>query len=145
MWFFSHMVSKKSGNQRAHDPLSRRERQVMDIIYAAGKASAREVMEKIPDAPSNATVRSILRVLVEKGELSYEKEGRSFIYAPRKSRAKVARSALSRLLQTFYGGSVGQAVSGLLELDSAEIDATELERIEELIAAHKTKKQKESQ
>ncbi|MGI9239433.1 MAG: BlaI/MecI/CopY family transcriptional regulator [Verrucomicrobiales bacterium] len=138
------MVRKRSGNKRAPDPLSRRERQVMDIIYAAGKASAREVMEKIPDAPSNATVRSILRVLVEKGELSYEKQGRSFIYTPCQSRAKVARTALSRLLQTFYGGSVGQAVSGLLELESSDIDAAELERIEELIATHKTKQQKES-
>ena len=116
----------------------------MDIIYAAEKASAREVMGKIPDAPSYATVRSILRVLVEKGELSYEKSGRSFIYTPRRSRSKVARTALSRLLQTFYGGSVGQAVSGLLELGGGEIDPTELERIEELIAAHKAKQQKVS-
>jgi predicted transcriptional regulator len=133
---------KMSKRKRVDDPLSRRERQVMDILYALGRASAREVMEQIPDAPGYATVRSTLRVLVEKGELTYNKQGRSYIYAPRKSRAKVARSALSRLLQTFYGGSVGQAVSGLLELESAEIDADELERIEGLIEAHKNKKTK---
>lgn len=116
----------------------------MDIIYALGKASAREVMDQIPDAPENATVRSILRVLVEKGELTFKKEGRRYIYAPRRARASVARSALSRLLQTFYGGSVGQAVSGLLELESAEIDAEELERIERLIEAHRNRQKKES-
>ena len=116
----------------------------MDIVYGLGKASAREVLAEIPDPPGYATVRSILRVLVEKGELTYKKEGRSYIYAPRKSRAKVARSALARLLQTFYGGSVGQAVSGLLELEHGEIDEEELERIELLIEAHKNKQQKQA-
>ena len=139
------MAKKLSkSKKRVDDPLSRRERQVMDIVYAQGRASAREVMDGMPDAPGYATVRSILRVLVEKGELTYKKDGRSYIYAPRKSRAKVARSALSRLLQTFYGGSVGQAVSGLLELESGEIEEEELERIERLIEAHKNKKQKRS-
>ena len=114
----------------------------MDIVYAAGKVSAREVMDGMPDPPSYATVRSILRVLVEKGELTFKKDGRSYIYAARKSRDRVARSALSRLLQTFYGGSVGQAVSGLLELESADLGDDELKRIEGLIAAHKNKKRK---
>ncbi len=138
------MAKKRASKKvkRMDDPLSRRERQLMNIVYALGQASAREVMAEMPDAPGYATVRSILRVLVEKGELTYKKVARSYIYAPRKSRAKVARSALSRLLQTFYGGSVGQAVSGLLELESGEIDEEELERIERLIEAHKNKKQK---
>mgnify|MGYP001814848953 CR=1 FL=1 len=126
------------------DPLSRRERQIMDIIYATGEASARDVWEQMPDAPSYATVRTLLRVLLEKGHLRHRREGRSYIYSPSRSREAVARTAMRRLLETFYGGSVEQAVCGLLELRDTEIDRAELERIEQLIEARKTRTKKQT-
>ena len=119
------------------DPLSRRERQIMDIIYAAGQTSARDVWERLPDPPSYATVRTLLRVLLEKGHLKHRVDGRSYIYSPKKSRDSVAKSALQRLLQTFYGGSVEAAVSGLLEVADTDLNEAELERIEKLIEQQK--------
>ena len=109
----------------------------MDIVYEVGEASVHEIQERLPDPPSNATVRTILRVLVEKGELKHRKESRSFIYAPTRSRKTVAPSALRRILDTFYGGSVESAVSGLLKLEERALDRAELERIEKLIGDYK--------
>ena len=116
----------------------------MDIVYAAGQVSAREVWERLADAPSYATVRTLLRVLLEKGHLRHRREGRSYIYSPSRSRESVAKSALQRLLQTFYGGSVEQAVSGLLELRDTDLDRAELERIEDLIEQHKRNPKKKN-
>lgn len=112
----------------------------MDIIYASGKASARQVWEQMADQPSYATVRTILRVLLEKGHVRHRQEGRSYIYEPSRSRETVAKSALRRLLRTFYDGSVELAVSGLLELRDAEIDDAELQRIQKLLDRHREQK-----
>ena len=129
-------MSSKSSSP-GEDSLSRRERQIMDIIYATGEASARDVLEKLPDAPTYATVRTLLRVLLEKGHLTHRTEGRSYYYAPARTREAVGKNALKRLLETFYEGSVEQAVSGLLNLKDTELDANELKRIEALIDEHK--------
>ena len=137
---FSHMAKKspKSTTPRnPDDPLSRRERQIMDIIYAGGEVSARTVWAELPDPPSYATVRTLLRVLLEKGHVKHRVDGRTYIYSPKKSRASVAKSALERLLKTFYGGSVEQAVSGLLEVADTDLGEAELERIEKLIEQQK--------
>ncbi len=115
------------------DPLSRRERQIMDIIYAAGSATAREIHEQMIDPPTYATVRTILRVLLEKNQLKHRQEGKSYIYSPVNPREVVAESAMKRLVRTFYDGSVEQAVSGLLGLDDKKLDIAELERIKEMI------------
>jgi len=131
------MAKKGAYKGTPSDPLSRRERQIMDIIFARGESSAREIWAELPDAPTYATVRTLLRVLLEKGHLKHRVEGRSYIYSPKKSRDTVAKSALQRLLQTFYGGSVEQAVSGLLEAADTELDEAELERIEALIEQQK--------
>ena len=123
-----------------HDPLTRRERQIMDIIYAAGEASARDILERLSDPPTYATVRTLLRVLLDKGQLEHRAKGRSYIYTPTHPRESVAKGALKRLLETFYEGSVEQAVSGLLELKETRLDAEELKRIEALIRDQKNKK-----
>jgi len=109
----------------------------MDIIYSSGEASARDVWKQLSDAPSYATVRTLLRILIEKGHLQHRVEGRSFIYAPQKSRASVAKKALQRLLQTFYGGSIEQAIAGLLDPSDKRLQPEEIQRIEELLKSHK--------
>ena len=106
----------------------------MDIVFARGSATAREIWEALDDAPTYATVRTILRVLERKGHLDHTVEGKTFVYAPTRSRDQEAASALRRLVQTFFDGSVERAVSGLLRLDEKKLDAAEVERIEKLIA-----------
>ena len=113
----------------------------MDVVYGAGKVTAREIWEQLPDAPSYATVRTILRVLLEKGHLKRRLDGRSYLYLPTRSRASMARKALNRVLQTFYGDSVEDAVYGLLQLRDGEVSAEELERIEQLIDTYKRQSQ----
>ena len=130
-------MSKKQPNSENEDQLSRRERQIMDIIYSAGEASARTVLEKLPDAPSYATVRTLLRILVEKDQLQYRVESRSFIYAPKQSRDSVAKKTLQRILKTFYGGSIEQAIAGLLDPADQRLEPEEIERIEKLLKSHK--------
>ncbi|MEM1294780.1 MAG: BlaI/MecI/CopY family transcriptional regulator [Verrucomicrobiota bacterium] len=120
--------------------LSSREREIMDLVWRIGEATARQVQEALPDKPANATVRTILRILEGKGYLTHREEGRKFIYAPVESREKTAESALRRLLGVFYNGSVSEAVSGLLQMKDTNLNADELERLEEMI---RTAKQKE--
>jgi predicted transcriptional regulator len=113
--------------------LSRRERQIMEIIYARGEASAAQVLEELPDPPSYSAVRALLAILVQKGQLKHRAEqGRRYIYAPTRRRSKAGRSALVRVLETFYEGSLEKAVAALLQADS-KLSAEELERLSELI------------
>jgi hypothetical protein len=119
-------------NQLADETLSRRERQIMDILYGSGKATAREIEEKLPDAPTGATVRTILRVLLNKGHVVHRQEGRAFVYEPTAAPAKAAQSAARRLLDVFFQGSLERAVSGLLDARETPSEA-ELSRLETLI------------
>jgi BlaI family transcriptional regulator, penicillinase repressor len=112
--------------------LSRRERQIMEIIYARGEASAAQVLEQLPDPPSYSAVRALLAILVEKGHLRHRSEQGRYIYAPTRRRAKAGRSALVRVLETFYEGSLERAVAALLQSDS-KLTAEELKRLGELI------------
>ena len=114
------------------DELSRRERQIMEIVYARGEASAAQVLEQLPDPPSYSAVRALLAILVEKGHLRHRSEQGRYIYAPTRRRAKAGRSALVRVLETFYEGSLERAVAALLQSDS-KLTAEELKRIGELI------------
>ena len=98
--------------------LSRRERQIMEIVYARGEASAAEVLEQLPDPPSYSAVRALLAILIEKGHLKHRAEQGRYIYAPTRRRAKEGRSALVRVLKTFYEGSLEKAVAALLQSDS---------------------------
>lgn len=119
-------------SRKPTDELSRRERQIMEIIYARGEASAAQVLEQLPDPPSYSAVRALLAILVEKGHLRHRSEQGRYIYAPTRRRAKAGRSALVRVLETFYEGSLERAVAALLQSDS-KLTADELRRLGELI------------
>ena len=120
---------------------TRRERQIMDRVYATGEISAREIWRDLPDQPTYSTVRTLLAVLEQKGHLRRRQVGKAFLYRARSESHKVAASALHRLLAIFFGGSVERAVAGLLSLDDAKLTNQELARIERLIReARKRKK-----
>ncbi|HEX5102589.1 MAG TPA: BlaI/MecI/CopY family transcriptional regulator [Pirellulaceae bacterium] len=112
--------------------LSRRERQIMEIIYVRGEASAAQVLEQLPDPPSYSAVRALLSILVQKGQLKHRAEQGRYVYAPTRRRARAGRSALVRVLETFYEGSLEKAVAALLTPDS-KLSADELKRLSELI------------
>ena len=113
--------------------LSRRERQIMDILYQRGKASASEVREAMPDAPSYSAVRAMLRVLEEKGHVKHVEEGLKYVYVPVVAREKAKRSAVKHVLDTFFSGSPEQIVAALLDVSSERLTREELDRMADLI------------
>ena len=114
-------------------PLSRRERQIMDIVYRLGRATAADVTENLADPPSYSAVRALLRVLEEKGHLRHEQDGPRYVFRPIVPREQARRSALSQLLSTFFDGSTEQAVAALLGLSSSKLSDGELDRLADLI------------
>jgi BlaI family transcriptional regulator, penicillinase repressor len=117
-----------------HRQLSRRERQIMDILYRRGRATAAEIHEALPDRPSYSAVRAKLRVLEEKGHVRHEEEALRYVYLPTVRRETARRSAVRHLVTTFFSGSVEEAVAALLESSSARLPGDELDRIAEMIA-----------
>jgi BlaI family transcriptional regulator, penicillinase repressor len=113
--------------------LSRRERQIMDIIYAQGGATAVEVVGGLPDPPSKTAVRTLLRILEEKGHLKHVQRGREYVYQPTQPRLRAGRSAFQRVLQTFFDGSLEKAVAAHLADSSANLATEELQRLADLI------------
>ncbi|MGH6690552.1 MAG: BlaI/MecI/CopY family transcriptional regulator [Gammaproteobacteria bacterium] len=116
-----------------HAVLSRRERQIMDILYRRGRATAAEVMEDLLGDPSYSTVRTQLRVLETKGHVRHEEEGLRYVYVPAVRRRAARRSAVRHLVETFFDGSAEQAVAALLGGEAARLSDDELERIAALI------------
>lgn len=114
-------------------PLSRREREIMDVLYAAAHLTAAEVRERMPDPPGYSAVRAQLRILEEKGHVRHEERGPRYVYSPVVSRARARRSALKSLVQTFFGGSPEQAVAALIDDSRAKLTAAELDRLAALI------------
>ena len=117
--------------------LSRRERQIIDILYHQGRATAAEVQAKLPDSPSYSAVRGLLRILEEKGHIKHEEQGPRYVYLPKVPKEKASRSALHHLLETFFQGSVEQAVTALLDEHSTQLSDEELSRIAARIDAAK--------
>ena len=114
--------------------LSRRERQIMDQLFAAGRATGQEIQQGLPDAPSYSTVRTILRVLERKGYVRHVEEGLRYVYEPVVERETARRSALHRLLHTFFDGSAQQAVAALLDPKTgAQLSREELNKLSQLI------------
>ncbi len=113
--------------------LSRRERQIMDVIYTRGKASVADVLDGIPDAPTSGAMRTLLHILESKGHLRRRKRGREVIYAPTRPHAAAARSALSRVLDTFFEGSIEQAVAVHLAARPKHVSEKELKRLANLV------------
>lgn len=105
----------------------------MDIVYARGEASATHVLADMADPPSRASVRTLLRILEERGLLKHHKKAREFIYVPTRRRERVGRSAMRRVLKTFYDGSLEQAVAAHLADDGQELSPEELNRLAGLI------------
>lgn len=120
-----------TGQDRA--PLSRRERQIMDVIYRLGRATAADVRERLPDPPGYSAVRALLRVLEEKGHLRHEQDGPRYVFLPTVSRERARRSALRQLLATFYDDSPEQVVATLLDVSAARLTDAEFDRLAELI------------
>ncbi|MFN7139344.1 MAG: BlaI/MecI/CopY family transcriptional regulator [Limisphaerales bacterium] len=120
--------------------LSRRERQIMDVIYHKGRATAMEVVEALPDPPSYSAVRALLAVLERKGHLSHIKEGAKYLYLPTEPRERAAESALKRILRTFFDNSAEKVVAALLDNSEKKISDEELQRLQTLI--DKTRKEK---
>ena len=113
--------------------LSRRERQVMEILYQQGKASASDVREAMPDPPTYSAVRALLRVLEEKGHIEHENEGLKYVYAPVVNRDKAKRSAVKHLVDTFFRDAPEQVVAALLDVSSKRLTAKELDRMMAMI------------
>jgi len=116
-----------------HQDLSRRERQILDILYQRGQATAAEVQTALPEPPSYSAVRALLRILEEKGHVRHEQDGPRYVYVPTVARDNAQRSALRHVLQTFFDGSAEQAISALLDGSSAKLSAAELDRLARLI------------
>src|SRR6266849_5152719 len=114
------------------DTLSRRERQILDILYGRGRATAADVQAALPDPPSYSATRALLRILERKGHVRHDIDGPRYVFSPRVPRGRARRSALRHLLQTFFNGSAGEAVVALLD-GSATLASEDLDRIEALI------------
>jgi predicted transcriptional regulator len=121
-------------SERTHTSLTRRERQIMDILYRRGRATAAEVLEDLPGDTHDSTVRTQLRVLEEKGHIRHEEEGLRYIYMPLVSRTAARKSALRHVVQTFFDGSAEKAVAALLGGEASRLSEDELRRIADLIA-----------
>jgi predicted transcriptional regulator len=117
-----------------HTVLTRRERQIMDVLFRAGRATAAEVMEQLSGEPSYSTVRTQLRVLEEKGHVRHEDDGVRFVYMPAVTRQAARKSALRHLLDTFFDGSAEKAVAALLGGEGSRVTGEELDRIADLIS-----------
>ena len=113
--------------------LSRRERQIMDALHQRGRATAAEVQAALPDAPSYSAVRALLRILEDKGHIKHRREGARYVYLPRAKRETARRSALKRVVSTFFQGSVTQAMAALLETADTQLPDSELHKLQQII------------
>ena len=117
----------------AYAGLSRRERQIMDVLFQRGRATATEVREALADPPSYSAVRALLRILEDKGHVRHEEEGLKYVYVPVVTREKASKSAIRHLVSTFFDGSAEKAVAALLDASAAKLSIAELDRLAQLI------------
>ncbi|MEP6506927.1 MAG: BlaI/MecI/CopY family transcriptional regulator [Gemmatimonadales bacterium] len=118
--------------------LSRRERQIMDILYRLGSATAAEVQQHLPEAPGYSAVRALLRILEDKGHLKHAYDGPRYVYAPIVSRPIAQKSALKQMVRTFFDGSTSQAVAALLDMSAKDLSESELDRLAKLVEQAKS-------
>jgi predicted transcriptional regulator len=117
----------------AEQDLSRRERQIMDVLYRNGRATAAEVLDGIPDPPSYSAVRAMLRILETKGHIRHEEDGRTYVYMPVTRRHDARQSALTHMLKTFFDNSAEQAMAALLAIRGEKMSEAELDRMSNMI------------
>jgi predicted transcriptional regulator len=115
------------------EKLGSRERQIMEIVFRRGRATASEVLEDLPDAPSNSAVRGMLRLLEDKGHLRHEYDGPRYVYMPTADPDRVSRSAVRHLVRTFFDNSAGSAVAAMLGMYETRLDEEDLDRLEQMI------------
>ena len=125
-----------------HAVLSRRERQIMDLLYQLGRATAAEVGKALPGQPSDSTVRTQLRVLESKGHIRHEDDGQRYVYLPVVPRRVVRKSALKHVVNTFFDGSIEKVVAALLGPDGSRLSDEELERIADIVAKAKAEEKR---
>jgi len=120
--------------------LSRRERQILDVLYHRGKATAAEILAGLPDPPSYSAIRALLRILEEKGHVKHQQDGVRYVFLPVVSRKKASVEALRHLLETFFDGSAANAAEALVDGSAARLAPEELDRLEQLIAQARKEK-----
>jgi len=117
----------------AKPPLTRREREIMDIVYRLGRASAQEVLDNLADPPSYSAVRALLRLLEERGHVRHIEEGGRYVFLPAVPRGEARRKALAHVVSTFFDGSVEQAMLSLVESSRNKLSTEELDRLADLV------------
>lgn len=122
----------------ATDPLTRRERQILDILFNVGRATANEVLERLPDPPTYTTIRGLLRVLEAKGHVRHEDDGGRYVYFPTVAKQRAAKSAIGHVVQTFFDGSPSRAMAALL--GSERVSDEEIEQLAKLVEGARRKK-----
>ena len=125
---------------RLLESLSRREAEIMEVLFRLGEASVAQVQENIPNPPGYSAVRALLAILERKGHLKHREAGGKYLYSPARARASVARRALKRVVETFFEGSIEQTVAALLQSEDRNLSRHDLNRIETMIT--KAKKEK---
>ena len=123
------MIPKKSATPH----LSRRERQIMDLLFRDGTLTALQIQEGLPDAPSYSAVRGLLRILLEKGHVKHQEQGPRYAYSAALPKDQASNSAVAHLVETFFSGSVSNTVAALLDSSTGKLDAEELRRIQRMI------------
>src|SRR5881394_1501046 len=126
-------MAKRNSEKAGKDGFSRREREIMDVLYKLGKASAAQIVDEIADPPTTTAIRTQLTILEKKGHVRHASDGTRYIYEPAVGREQMGRRAIERLLKTFFDNSVEQAVAALLTRKDAEISRADLERLSRLI------------
>lgn len=125
----------------AADPLSRRERQILDVIYNLGRATANEVLERLEDPPTYTTIRGLLRVLESKGHVRHEEDGSRYVYYPTKTKQRAAKSAIGHVVRTFFDGSPSRAMAALLG-GERQVSEDEIDRLAEIVEQARRKERK---
>ena len=121
------------------EELTRRERQISEVVIRLGEASATEIMQALPDQPANATVRTILTILEDKGVVVRRRDGKRYLYRPAHSKKSLAKSAFRKVVETFFGGSVEEALAAHLADPKTKLDKDQLKRLRDLIKEHESK------
>jgi BlaI family penicillinase repressor len=129
----------KKSTPKTDPDLSRRERQIMDVLFARGRATGPEIQEGLPDQPNYSSVRTILRVLERKGYVRHVEEGLRYVYEPTVPREAASRSALQRIIKTFFDGSAKEAVAALLDPAAFNLSEKELQELARIIEKAKRK------
>jgi BlaI family transcriptional regulator, penicillinase repressor len=132
----------RTSKKAADSELSRRERQIMDVLFARGRATGQEIQEGLPDQPNYSSVRTILRVLERKGYVRHIEEGLRYVYQPTVPREAASRSALQRIIRTFFDGSAKEAVAALLDPAAFHLSEEELKELARIIDSAKTDRAK---